>query len=1030
MKIINIEFENINSLKGEWKIDFTDSSYKKNHDIFVICGPTGSGKTSILDAITLGLYGRTPRQQKLTSDNEVMTRGTNSCFASVTFETENGIFTSKFSQKRKSDGRFAEANCSILKSDGEIIMSSGKITPFAKKMEEIIELKYEQFCQSIMLAQGEFSKFINSESRERAAILSKLNGTDKYKKIGEKVHEEYKKQKQNFEFLKEKKQGLEEYLVSEEDEKKLNLSIKKIKKQLEEFKIKDSEFDKKLNILESLQKLEENFNQNKIKIEGIQNKQLEINNFDEKLKKAKVANEIKVDYEIYKNSKKLKEENSNKIQTISENILKTEQELNKTQNNLDIQTEIFKKLEEEYKFSVKLWDEVLKVDSEIELLSKNKISQEKLKIDSENEYSKVKNKVEELLNSVKNLIDELKKSSEFLKQNENLKSTAKILPDLIHSNEEILSLSNKNIQIQKDLNISETELKNLQKKLKEFESKKDEVELNLKNFISQEFLIIADELKKTLKPNNPCPVCGSVEHPFQTSKNSENFETSEKNTKVVSKTVDFSKQIQDLKNTVSELNNQISSVNSKIEQQQILLNQNKEEISVKTEYFFIQLNKIYPGLNGEIPEILTELKNKVQKFQVQSDSFEEKNTELQLLKQNLENYTVQQTQKKEFFEKMVSDFEKTNKNFNLKSQERINLFQNKNVQEERAAFDEKLSVNKENLQLLQNQATTYKSNFENLTQNKIQLLQEEKKLTSELDENSEKFNKNLKNHGFVNEIQFENAILPENEYKKLDNLIKEFETEKVKVQTSFENSKTDLEKFNQNNKIEYSKDELLLHKQEIQSSSDKISEELIQLNSKLLQNTQNQKDYSEILQKYNEQTKVYTFWEKMKNIVGIADGSDLLLFVEGIVFKNLLKIANQYLQGITNRFELVQKSDFSMDFLIKDVNFAENRPISNLSGGEKFIISLCLALGISKFASKKIKVDCLFLDEGFGTLSGTYLTESINALKRLSSENKMLGIITHVESVINEFPQKIIVKQSVGGSSVLIGSGITPQILE
>ena len=204
-----------------------------------------------------------------------------------------------------------------------------------------------------------------------------------------------------------------------------------------------------------------------------------------------------------------------------------------------------------------------------------------------------------------------------------------------------------------------------------------------------------------------------------------------------------------------------------------------------------------------------------------------------------------------------------------------------------------------------------------------------------------------------------------------------------------------------------------------------LNEKIIEINARLKADEKNHENFSEISKDYEKQVEMFTKWKKMKEMVGKKDGSDFLSFVEGLVFKKLLDIANIYLEGITNRFKLVQTKIGSLDFEVKDINFSEPRAISNLSGGERFIISLSLALGISKFASRKVKVDCLFLDEGFGTLSGSYLTESVNALKRLSRENKMLGIITHVEAVINEFPQRILVKKLPGGTSSLSGSGIS-----
>ena len=149
----------------------------------------------MLDAITLALYGKTARLNRIDgNNNEIMTRNTNSCMASVTYECNGNTYVSTFSQSRKPrSGKLDATNFSILNTNTEDFFSTHKSSEMEEKTVRNIQLDYSQFCRSIMLAQGEFSTFLEGDKsnadneRKRAEILAKINGTEKYKKIGEKI---------------------------------------------------------------------------------------------------------------------------------------------------------------------------------------------------------------------------------------------------------------------------------------------------------------------------------------------------------------------------------------------------------------------------------------------------------------------------------------------------------------------------------------------------------------------------------------------------------------------------------------------------------------------------------------------------------------------------------------------------------------------------------------------------------------------------------------------------------------------------
>ncbi|SBS31964.1 Nuclease SbcCD subunit C [Marinomonas aquimarina] len=195
MKICSLRFENLNSLKGKWFIDFEVEPFKDT-GIFAITGPTGAGKSTLLDAICLALYHQTPRVNVSQSANDVMTRHTGYCSAEVVFEVKGKRYVSSWEQKRarnKADGNLQPIQCSLSLDDGRVL--ADKVAQKQTQIADITGLDFARFTRSMMLAQGGFAAFLNAKTDERAELLEELTGTEVYADISRRVFEKHREQK-------------------------------------------------------------------------------------------------------------------------------------------------------------------------------------------------------------------------------------------------------------------------------------------------------------------------------------------------------------------------------------------------------------------------------------------------------------------------------------------------------------------------------------------------------------------------------------------------------------------------------------------------------------------------------------------------------------------------------------------------------------------------------------------------------------------------------------------------------------------
>ncbi|MCK5845882.1 MAG: AAA family ATPase [Bacteroidales bacterium] len=193
MKILKIELQNINSLKTQEPIiiDFTSEAFR-NIGLFAITGPTGAGKTTILDAISIALYREIPRFSVSSTKAglvDVVSYGANGAFVRLTFQNKGEVYEAFWSirvKDKKGNVINPVEKVSLKNLSTEQILADS-ITSFRNKIEEIIQLNYNQFLRSVMLAQGEFAAFLSAPNTEKGALLEQITGEDIYKRIGDEV---------------------------------------------------------------------------------------------------------------------------------------------------------------------------------------------------------------------------------------------------------------------------------------------------------------------------------------------------------------------------------------------------------------------------------------------------------------------------------------------------------------------------------------------------------------------------------------------------------------------------------------------------------------------------------------------------------------------------------------------------------------------------------------------------------------------------------------------------------------------------
>lgn len=418
MKILKLRFSNLNSVYGEWIIDFTNPVYQSD-GIFAITGPTGSGKTTIMDAVCLALYGQTPRLGKISQGaNEIMSRKTGECFSEVEFESSRGRFKCHWSQKRsylKPDGNLQAPKHEIADaSTGNILESSKALV--LERVEEATGMDFHQFTRSIMLAQGGFAAFLEAKPAERAPILEQITGTEIYSRISTKVFDKTKEERSVLENLCAGVEGIS--LLSEEEVMKLEEERSRKKCRSEELLKEIRIYDESLIWLNKIKDL-------RVGILGLKEEKNEIseeiNKYSDdfiRLLRAKKASELEGVYESYKNTSELAEKSKNDYESIvkeTEVLNRNLSELSEKSTNADkILFDLKERLSDEREIIRRVFELDFKINSEKKAFSEYKKRHQAF-LEKRERHEK---NIRDLEVLIRNTEDRLKVHSEYLKNHQ------------------------------------------------------------------------------------------------------------------------------------------------------------------------------------------------------------------------------------------------------------------------------------------------------------------------------------------------------------------------------------------------------------------------------------------------------------------------------------------------------------------------------------------------------------------------------------------------------------------------------------
>lgn len=1020
MKILAIRGKNLASLEGEFEVDFT-SEPLKSAGIFAITGSTGSGKSTLLDAICLALFNDTPRINRA-SDNadiadvkeftikqkdsrNILRRGTADGYAEVEFVALSGDkYRARWSVRRsrdKVDGSLQNATYKVFNITSNSELQGGK-TELLQSVRELIGLTYDQFTRAVLLAQGDFATFLKAAPKEKAELLEKLTGTDIYSRISSKIYENTKQADAELSLITERIKDVE--LLPDEQITALATEKENATKEVIQLDAEIKTLTDKLKWLETNEQLTQSITTAQSELEKHKAVVEEAKPRFDYLTRTESVQQIRDSYKQLENDKKQlisTETSLTEQQTLSvangEAIVKAKETLSTIELSQKQITSEWQTIEPQLKEARKLDVQIENTTKNLAEINKEVAQTTQLKGTCEKSIVVANEKTQAIQQSQQHIAKWLEENNQYSTIIPRVELIVSYIADAgaaskqgVH-NEKLLT------QIKESLAKEEQHLV-----IQQAEAKR------LNDILPAEIAI----LRAKLKDNEPCPVCGSTHHPIS-GVAVESLEEDELNKAKVLVEQEINRLTESISNRKGEVVRLKSLIVGYKEQHDATFSKLTEAMTSLTNW---KVKYEDETLGDELKAVAAKWQANLTQQATFSEQLSTLNQEVKTAQVRLAELTATLKDKQGKQSALSVELEQLNN-------KRNDLLGGKQADVvEKSHFDKQQTISAQLTQAteLQNNLIAKGEKISGvitqLTENKSRFQNRIEELNVAVEKWLEAREDKLTVEELAELLSKDNRWLII-ERESLDKL----RSNELSAQTTLTERKRVAD--------EHQKAEVKPADEETQDViTDTLNEKSMLANSKRERTTEigvlfanHEKGQAKIKQFEKELAEKNTSaenWRKLNDLFGSADGAKFKVLAQGYTLDVLLGYANKHLKDISQRYLLERVSSDSLSLQVVDLDMlSEVRSVHSLSGGESFLISLALALGLSSLSSNRMRIESLFIDEGFGSLDADTLRVAMDALERLQTQGRKIGVISHVAEMTERIPTQIRVIKTTNGRS-------------